>query len=214
MATFNITKRYPWQGPLTQRATQICRMFGLTIDRLTERAPTHQCRLEIRPGDIVYITGPSGSGKSVLLRALGEAVGAAESIDLAELALPRDKTVIDCFDSDVVASLRTLSTVGLSEVFSILNRPCHLSDGQKYRFRLAQALAAQKPFVFADEFCSDLDRITAATVAFNIHKFAKRTKTTFVLASCHDDILIDLSPDVLVIKDFTGPAEVILKNRR
>lgn len=214
MATFNITKRYPWQGPLTQRATQICRMFGLTIDRLTERAPTHQCRLEIRPGDIVYITGPSGSGKSVLLRALGEAVGAAESIDLAELALPCDKTVIDCFDSDVVASLRTLSTVGLSEVFSILNRPCHLSDGQKYRFRLAQALAAQKPFVFADEFCSDLDRITAATVAFNIHKFAKRTKTTFVLASCHDDILIDLAPDVLVIKDFTGPAEVILKNRR
>jgi len=87
MATFNITKRYPWQGPLTQRATQICRMFGLTIDRLTERAPTHQCRLEIRPGDIVYITGPSGSGKSVLLRALREAVGAAESIDLAELAL-------------------------------------------------------------------------------------------------------------------------------
>jgi len=214
MATFNITKRYPWQGPLTQRATQICRMFGLTIDRLTERAPTHQCRLEIRPGDIVYITGPSGSGKSVLLRALREAVGAAESIDLAELALPCDKTVIDCFESDVVASLRTLSTVGLSEVFSILNRPCHLSDGQKYRFRLAQALAAQKPFVFADEFCSDLDRITAATVAFNIHKFAKGTKTTFVLASCHDDILIDLAPDVLVIKDFTGPAEVILKNRR
>ena len=214
MATFNITKRYPWQGPLTQRATQICRMFGLTIDRLTERAPTHQCRLEIRPGDIVYITGPSGSGKSVLLRALREAVGAAESIDLAELALPCDKTVIDCFESDVVASLRTLSTMGLSEVFSILNRPCHLSDGQKYRFRLAQALAAQKPFVFADEFCSDLDRITAATVAFNIHKFAKGTKTTFVLASCHDDILIDLAPDVLVIKDFTGPAEVILKNRR
>jgi len=102
----------------------------------------------------------------------------------------------------------------LSEVFSILNRPCHLSDGQKYRFRLAQALAAQKPFVFADEFCSDLDRITAATVAFNIHKFANGTKTTFVLASCHDDILIDLAPDVLVIKDFTGPAEVILKNRR
>jgi len=214
MAIFNLAKRYPWQGPLTRRATQICRMFGLTIDRLTDSAPMHQCRLDLRPGDIVYITGPSGSGKSVLLRALREVVGAGESIDLAELALPGDKSVIDCFDSDVVSSLRTLGTVGLSEVFSILNRPCHLSDGQKYRFRLAQALAAQKPFVFADEFCSDLDRITAATVSFNIHKFAKRTETTFVLASCHEDILIDLAPDVVVIKDFSGPAEVILKDRR
>ncbi|MHC4519884.1 MAG: hypothetical protein ACYTAS_14950, partial [Planctomycetota bacterium] len=133
---------------------------------------------------------------------------------LAQIPLPDDRTVIDCFDTDIVTSLKTLSIVGMSEVFSVLNRPCHLSDGQKYRFRLAQALATGKPYVFADEFSSELDRITASTVAFNLHKFAKRTGTTFVLASSHEDILIDLAPDVLVIKDSAGPAEIICKTAR
>jgi ABC-type ATPase with predicted acetyltransferase domain len=59
-----------------------------------------------------------------------------------------------------------------------------------------------------------LDRITASTVAFNIHKFARQTATTFVLASSHEDILVDLAPDVLVIKNASGPAEIIRKSVR
>ena len=214
MITYDLSKRFSREGPLSSRGVQLCRMFGLTLDRLAERTPTHRCRLNIDRGDIVYLTGPSGSGKSVLLGELEAAVPTSERINLATVALPRDRTVIDCFESDLITSLKTLSVVGLSEVFALLNRPCHLSEGQKYRFRLARALATEKPFVFADEFCSELDRITAATVAFNIHKFAKRTGTTFVLASSREDILVDLAPDVLAIKDFSGPAEVIYRNGR
>ncbi len=214
MPTYTIVKRFPWQGPLGERAVRVCRMFGLTVDRLTDRAPVHKCRLEVRPGDIVCITGPSGSGKSVLLREIERCVPASEAVNLARIDLPADRTVIDCFDGDLISSLQMLSVVGLSDVFALLNRPCHLSDGQKYRFRLGQALAAGKPFVFADEFGSELDSITAATVAFNVHKFAKRTQTTLVLASSREDFLIDLAPDVLVVKDFTEPAQVIYKNRR
>lgn len=209
MATYEIARRFSWPGPLSERAARVCRMFGLTLDRLNDRAAHHRCRLDIRPGDVVYITGPSGCGKSVLLRELERAVPAAESVNLAEIALPDDRPVIDCFDSDIMTSLHVLSRVGLSEVFCMLNRPSNLSDGQKYRFRLAQAMTAGKPFIFADEFSGELDRITAATLAFNVRKFARRTGTTFVLASSHDDILIDLAPDVLVVKDFCGPANVI-----
>jgi ABC-type ATPase with predicted acetyltransferase domain len=214
MATYTISKRFRWQGPISSRMVQVCRMFGLTLDRLTDRAPVHSCRIEIGAGDIIYITGPSGSGKSVLLRELEGQIPACESVNLARMPLPQDKTVIDCFETDVVATLRTLSIVGLSDAFSVVNRPCHLSEGQQYRFRLAQALAAGKRFVFADEFGSELDRITAATLAFNIHKFAKRTGTAFILASSHRDLLLDLAPDAVVTKDFCGPADVVYKTMR
>jgi len=214
MARYKVEKRFAWEGPLSDKAVRVCRMFGLTIERLTGDAPVHGCRVEIRPGDIVYITGPSGSGKSVLLRELQQCVPASEAIDVAGIQLPEGKTVVDCFEGDVVAGLRILTSVGLGDVFTILNRPCRLSEGQKYRFRLAQALAAGKPFVFADEFCSELDRITAATVAFHAHRRARQTQTTLLLASCRDDILIDLAPDVVIAKDFAGPAEVIYRTRR
>jgi ABC-type ATPase with predicted acetyltransferase domain len=204
MATHTIEKQFPWQGPLTDKAVHVCRMFGLTIDRLTARTPTHRCRVEIQAGDIVYITGPSGAGKSVLLREIEQQVPAAEAINLAHIDVPEDRTVLDCFTGDLVTTLRTLSAVGLGEVFTLLNRPGRLSAGQQHRFRLARALAAGKPLVFADEFCSELDRITAATVAFNVHRVAKRTRTTLVLASSRDDILMDLGPDVLVVKEFSG----------
>lgn len=214
MTTYNVSKSFSWQGDITERVAFVCRMFGLTADRLKARALAHSCHVEINTGDIVYIMGPSGSGKSVLLKELEKAVPASDRINLDRIKLPEDKTVIDCLDDDLMTSLRLLSMAGLNDCFCILNQPCNLSDGQKYRYRLAMSLAAKKKFIFADEFCSELDRITAAVISHNIYKFAKRTGTIFVLASSHDDTLIDLEPDVLVVKDFTGPARVIYKTRR
>jgi len=214
MSIYNVSKSFRWQGQLTDKVVQVCRMFGLTADRLTERCVTHNCRLEINDGDIIYITGPSGAGKSVILGELEKSIPGSERVNLARIKLPGDKALIDCIDRDLLRSLRMLSTAGLNDVFCVLNQASNLSDGQKYRFRLAMALAAGKKFVFADEFCSELDRITAAVISYNIHKFARRTGTTFVLASSHDDILLDLAPDVLVVKELSGKTEVIYKQRK
>lgn len=113
-------------------------------------------------------------------------------VSLDQMELPAGRTLIDYIDGDFVTSLRILSTAGLGDVFCILSQPASLSDGQKYRFRLVMALATGKKFVFADEFCSNLDRITAAVISYNVHKFAKRNGVTFILASSHEDILLDL----------------------
>lgn len=189
------------------------RMFGLTVERLSESAVTYKCRLEINDGDIVYITGPSGAGKSVLLRELEKAVPVLERINLDEIELPIEKALVDCIEGDFLSALKLLSTAGLNDVFCVLNQPANLSDGQKYRFRLAAALASGKRFIFADEFCTSLDRITAAVIAYNIQRYAKRNKVTFILASSHEDILLDLAPDVLVVKELSAPAEVVYKSR-
>ncbi|MFQ6034390.1 MAG: ATP-binding cassette domain-containing protein [Sedimentisphaerales bacterium] len=211
MSTYIVSKTFCWRRQITEKAAQVCRMFGLTVDRLAERRITHRCQVQINDGDIVYITGPSGAGKSVLLKELEKSVPAQDKTNLAEIDLPSSKTLVDCIEGDLLSSLRTLSTAGLSDVFCILNQPRNLSDGQKYRFRLAMALAAKKKFVFADEFCSNLDRITAAVISYNVHRFAKRTGTIFILAASHDDILLDLAPDVLVVKELSGETEVIYK---
>ncbi len=214
MPTFSVSKSYPWRGKITEKVSQVCRMFGLTVERLAERTVSHNCTVEINAGNIVYITGPSGAGKSVLLRELEKCIPALDRINLNEVQLPADKTTIDCIEGDVLGGLRLLSTAGLGDVFCVLNQPANLSDGQKWRFRLAMAMAAQKKYIFADEFCCGLDRITAAVIAYNIHKFAKKTGVTFILAGSHEDILLDLAPDVLVVKELSGPTEVVYKELR
>lgn len=213
---YKVSRKFDMQVPLTERSTAVMRMFGVNSERVSESSATHRCQLEINDGDIVYITGPSGCGKSVLLGELEKEVPAAEKVNLADIKLSRDKVVIDCMPSgmDFFEALRLLSTAGLNDCLCILNRAANLSDGQKWRFRLATALGAKKRFVFADEFCSGLDRITAAVISYNIHKFAKRYKVTFILASSQDDILADLRPDVLVVKELSGETQVIYRRSR
>jgi len=75
-----------------------------------------------------------------------------------------------------------------------------LSEGQRYRFRLAQMLGSGKSFWLRDEFCSLLDRTTARIVAYNMQKQAMRVGATLVVATSHTDLVADLSPDIRVVK--------------
>jgi ABC-type ATPase with predicted acetyltransferase domain len=215
MRRFSVAKQFKVNPQKSDRVTTVMRMFGVGIDRLKDQRTTHECTVEVNDGDIVYITGPSGAGKSVLLREMQAAVADDERIIIEQIALPADKAAIDCVGGKgAIDGLSLLSYAGLSDVFCMLNAPANLSEGQKYRFRLACALASGRKFIFADEFCSNLDRITAGVIAYNVRRFAKHNGVTFFLASAHEDILADLQPDVLVVKNFTGEAEVTYRNKR
>ncbi len=208
---YDVAKKFGWDGRISDKAAAVMRMFGVTAERLRSRAVEHKCGFEAGAGDIVFITGPSGAGKSVLLREIEKATPTEERINLDEIALPADKAVIDCVEGGFLESLRLLSVAGLNDVFCVLNQPCNLSEGEKYRFRLAMAMSAGKKYIFADEFGTNLDRITACVIAYNVYRFAKKHKTTFVLASSHQDILADLQPDVLICRELSGGTEVIYK---
>jgi ABC-type ATPase with predicted acetyltransferase domain len=214
MTAFTLKKTFFWDGIATEKVISVCRMFGLTIERLREQQKTLSCRLDIIPGDIVYITGPSGSGKSVLLQELENSINSKDRINIEQIDLPCDKTVIDCIDSGLLASLQHLSTAGLSDCFCFLNQPANLSDGQKFRFRMAVAIAQKKKYIFADEFCSGLDRITACSISYKLRNFAKKTGTTFILASSQSDILSDLAPDIIVTLELSGPTYITYRDIR
>ncbi|MCD4830780.1 MAG: hypothetical protein K8R02_03105 [Anaerohalosphaeraceae bacterium] len=210
--SYAIEKTFGWNNPLTDKVAGVLSAFGMTVQRLKAGAITHKMQVELCSGDICYLTGPSGGGKSVLLRELYEAVDDDDKIMLNSISLVSDFACVDCIDGDCLSVLKTLSRAGLSDVFCVLNSPATLSEGQKYRYRLAKALASGKRFIFADEFCSSLDRVTAAVVAHNVRKFAKNNDVVFVLASAHDDLLSDLLPEVIVVKHLAGQAEIVYKN--
>ena len=173
----------------------------------------HKCRLHVRPGDIIYITGASGAGKTVLLNALYENVEPDNRLRLDSIELADDRPMIDCIDQPLFATTEAFSRAGLGDVFCMLQTPAALSEGQQHRYRLSRALASDARFIFADEFTSSLDRITAAGVAYRIRKQSKRSGKIFVLASSHEDILPDLQPDILIIKNLTGKTQTIYKER-
>lgn len=211
--------------------------------------------LPIEPDDIVCFTGPSGSGKSSLLRAAAEALAGnarrAEGrerrgegpdcvalascpsplvpppspcvLNIDELELP-DVSLVDALGLPAEETLRLLSLCGLGEARLMLRNPRELSDGQRFRFRFALALAQQPAWIVADEFTATLDRTLAKVVAFNIHRLRERGwqglsnakalraarsgpslrsdpathSPGFLLATTHTDILDDLRPTLHV----------------
>jgi uncharacterized protein len=196
-----------WSGRLTPKSRRVMAMFGIDIDRLTAPA-CHAVDVDIEPGQVCFITGPSGGGKSLILRRMYEcSAGLKTWVD--DVPLDDVASLVDCLPGSAIDSLRSLCRAGLSDVFCVLNQPARLSDGQKWRFRLAMAMAAGPGTIFADEFCSTLDRITASAIAWNVRKWSRRTGAAFVLASCHDDLLADLRPDIVIVKHLAGPPDII-----
>ena len=151
--------------------------------------------LDYEPGRIVLFVGPSGSGKSTLLRAAADQAGPTRW-----LATDSDdgRSLIDSLLDDPRETAALLSRCGLAEATLMLRRPAELSDGQRYRFGLARALAAGAPTVVADEWCAALDRATAQVICRNVRTIADRDGVGFLLATTHEDLTASLDPDTLV----------------
>ena len=198
------------KAPLTERTVEVAEAFGLGIDEEKEHVLYRDFELRLADGDIVYITGDSGSGKSVLLRAIEEDLG-DEVVNIADVAVATEESLIDTVGDSFHKALSLLCKVGLSDAFLFLRRYTQLSDGQKYRYKIARMIDSGKRYWLADEFCSTLDRTTAKVVAFNIQKLARRSGATLVVATTHTDLEEDLNPSILIRKGWGEEIQIKYK---
>jgi len=198
---FIINISYKTKTDITDRTISVAEAFGLGIDQFQQHVLYDNVTLKIDPRDIVYITGDSGSGKSALLRELQREL-APNLVNILDVAVDPSKPLIESVGRTFEQGLELLSRVGLNDAFLFVRRFEQLSDGQKYRFRLAKVTESDKQYWVADEFCATLDRDTAKIVAFNLQKLARQLGKAVLVATTHTDLFRDLQPSVHVHKRF------------
>lgn len=198
-----LNKSFSSRTERSDRVIQVAEAFGLGLED-REFTVLDAVEIDVVDGDIIYINGQSGAGKSVLLRELTKSLGdlGRRTFDIADVPL-EDRPLIDQIGGDSLAeALRLLSIAGLSDAYLYIRKPSELSDGQRYRFRLAKLLEGDADVWVADEFGAVLDRTTAKIVAWNIAKAARAYGKTLIVATTHQDLVDELAPSLQIVKRF------------
>lgn len=198
-----INKRFSCSVARSQRVIEIAEAFGLGLDD-TEFVIFDNLEISVPKGSIVYITGQSGSGKSLLLRDLEAQMSARglSTMNLDNATLDNSKTLIEQIGSSTTDAQRLMTLAGLTDAYLWIRRPSELSDGQRYRFRLAKAIETDADVWIADEFMAVLDRTAAKVIAFSIQRAARAQGKTLVVATTHTDMVADLYPSIVVHKAY------------
>ncbi|KTB47804.1 ABC transporter/Acetyltransferase (GNAT) family [Dehalogenimonas alkenigignens] len=196
----------------TQKTHAVQQAFGISPDDL-RTAVIRNLSVELPPGTITLVVGPSGSGKTTLLDALlGSFTKRHDAQIDGQVIMPRnskigsfastrsEKALVEVLGTkDVELSLYLLGLAGLSEAFLYLKRFSELSAGQKYRAMLARLLASDRNVWVADEFCANLDPITANLVGHNVQRIARKVDATVILGASHSDHFVQsLKPDIVI----------------
>lgn len=191
--------REPGYTPMTARKREVCWDFGIP-PREEPFSIAEGLTLTLRPGTIILLTGPSGSGKSSVLGEIVEQVG--DVVSVGHGRFPVGRSVVDAIAprKPLAAALEILTACGLGEPRLWIRQYADLSDGEKFRASLARAVGAslsrQSPVpIVCDEFTSILHRRAAKAIAYNLRKLVTRHGLTLVVATTHEDVIQDLQPD-------------------
>ncbi|MDE9568847.1 ATP-binding cassette domain-containing protein [Xenorhabdus bovienii] len=209
MSEYIINVSFDTRVTKTTRTLEVAESFGLGMDdkkfMLYDNLP-----VRIEQGDVVYITGQSGSGKSVILRELQhlmkEKGKTVASID--DIIFNNDKNVIDQVGKTTAEALSLLSMAGLNDAYLFIRKPSEMSDGQRYRLKIAMLIESGAEVWAADEFGAVLDRVTAQAVASNFQRAARKMGATIMVATTHEDLINALRPSVTITKHYKERVKV------
>ena len=162
--------------------------FDLSVGDVAEVHIPNNLHLS-RLGDwnIGVICGASGSGKSTILRSLGE---------IKDVEFDNSKPLISNFAPMTPQEASSiLCAMGLASVPTWIRPYSSLSNGEKYRAEVAKRVSSEGGTILVDEYTSVVDRNVAKSMSNALQKYIRREKKQIILATCHYDILEWLQPD-------------------
>jgi putative ATP-binding cassette transporter len=185
------------------------------VDRLSETAfRVGPINFTLRPGELVFITGGNGSGKSSFLKLLaGLYKPESGKITIDEVAVTDDtrqeyrERIAAIFpdfhlfqklygipDPDLAEVNRLLTQFRLIDKTGLLDREfstVDLSSGQRKRLALIVSLLEKRPILLLDEWASDQDPEFRRKFYYDLLPALNRAGTT-VVAVTHDDRYLDV----------------------
>jgi ABC-type multidrug transport system ATPase subunit len=186
--------------------------------------------LKITPGKITSIIGPSGIGKTTLLRTLsGLVMPLSGSIECnvprrgglgyipQRLGLVRHTSVYHNVDLGARAGTRflsepktwlkrrndrVLSAIETMGLSDKIDEPIRrLSGGQQRRVATARTLAQQPGLILADEFLSELDDSNISLVINAVKEYLLESKSAMIVVEHNVQRAVEISDEVLQISD-------------
>ena len=184
--------------------------------------------LEVLPGEIVAIAGPSGIGKSTLLRTIAGLVSPISGqLEVCGTTLPeapprghlgyipqklglvRHSSVRHNVELGARAGVESrkerqqrstdaIDIMGLSEKSTEPIR--RLSGGQQRRVATARTLAQRPKLILADEFLSELDEETLTSVLQAVTNYVRESKAALIVVE-HDISRAKMMADKLLVID-------------
>jgi len=184
--------------------------------------------LKIIPGKIISIIGPSGIGKTTLLRTLsGLVMPLSGTIECnvprrgglgyipQRLGLVRHTSVYHNVDLGARAGTRFLSepktwlkrrkkrvvsAIDKMGLSDKIDEPIRrLSGGQQRRVATARTLAQQPGLILADEFLSELDDSNISLVINTVKEYLLESKSAMIVVEHNVQRAVDISDEVLQI---------------
>jgi len=175
--------------------------------------------LEVRPGEIVFITGGNGSGKSTLLNVLvglyprdsGEILVAGRALTNAEIWRWQAQVSAVFYSFHLFEKPYGLRGRSMEDVLDLIDeleldrdvlttdgyfRSLALSSGQRKRLALITAILEDRPVLVLDEWAADQDPYFKRKFYREILPMLKRRGKT-IIAITHDDAYFDVADRVM-----------------